>query len=350
MRPSRPAWFGLGLLAVAGLGAWLALGWRRPLPASPLEAVPGTAVAVASVRLRALRAAPAWRALVGEDGDAGAREIERLCGFDPLSLVEDTTVFVTGAEDVGLEHVGFVARGPEVQSARLVECVRRAVSEDGGGMRELRIEGERAIASARGSGRAAFVRSDGVAGGTESSVAGVIRALRGDEPSAASDPMLRALWTRIGGGSRELSFVAHVPASWRRVLAARLADRTELAPLLRVAALGLSARVATDATLGAVLRAASPADAQALVEAGTRARDAVLAMPLVRLTPHGRALGALRLEAEGPDAIAGVDLDAAQLRAVAGLVREALLPTPPGAAPSSAPSPAPDAVIRPTRP
>jgi hypothetical protein len=346
MRFSRRAWVGLAALGLAGLGAWLALAWRRPLPASPLEAVPGSAVAVASIRLRALRAAPAWRALVGEGGDAGAREVERLCGFDPLALVDDATVFVTGEEDVGLEHVGFVARGAELQSARLLACVERVVAEDGGGVRALRIEGERALASARGSGRAAFVRSDGVAGGTEPSVAGVIRALRGDEPSAASDPVLRALWARVGGGARELSFVARVPASWRRVLAARLAARTELAPVLRVVALGFSARMATDTTLGAVLRAESPADARALVDAGTRGRDGLLALPLVRLTPHGRALAALRLEADGADATASVDLDAAQLRAVVSWVRGALTPD----APATPSVPAPDAVLRPMPP
>jgi hypothetical protein len=349
MRASTRVGIGLGLLALGGLGVWFALGWRRPLPPSPLAAVPERAVAVGSVRLRGLRAAPVWQALMGEGGDRGARDVERTCGFDPLALVDDATVFVTGNEDVGLEHVGFVARGAEVQSAKLLDCVKRVVAEDGGGVREVRIEGERALASARGSGRAAFVGRDGVAGGAESSVAGVIRVLRGDEPSAASDPVLKALWERVGGGSRELSVVARVPASWRRALTARLADRGELAPLLRVVALGASARIAMDATLGAVLRAESPTVARALIDAGGRARDAALALPLVRLTPQGRALAAIRFAAEGSDAVASVDLDAAQLRAAASLVRDALAPDTP--APTGAgPAPPPDAVLRPSRP
>jgi hypothetical protein len=345
----RPAYtsIGLALIALAGVAGWLVFGRARPLPDAPLESVPQGAVAVVSVRLRALRAAPAWRTIVGDDADRGMRAAERTCGFDPLSLVSDATAFVTGEEDVGLEHVGFVARGAELQSERLLRCVRSVVEGDGGGVREVRIEGERAIASEHGGGRAAFVRSDGLTGGSEPTVAAVIRTLRGDEPSAATDPLLRELWTRVATGERELTLVARVPEAWRRVLAARLAAQTELAPVTRIVALALSARVAVGVTLGLVLRSASAQDAQLVVRAATAARERALAVPLLRFTPAGRALTQLNLEAQGVDVVAGVDLGAEQARALVDLAREALAPTPPS--PRSTP-PTPDAIMGPATP
>lgn len=343
--PRRRTYLSLGvaLVALAGVAAWLAFGRNRALPAAPLESVPRTAVAVVSVRVGALRAAPAWRAIVGDDADGGMRNAERICGFDPLALVSDATAFVTGEEDVGLEHVGFVARGSELQSERLLRCVRSVVEGEGGGVREVRIEGARALASARGGGRAAFVRSDGIAGGAEATVAAVIRTLRGEEPSAATDPLLRDLWARVATGEREVTLVARVPEPWRRVLVARLAGQPALAPLSRVVALALSARVATDVTLGLVLRTASAADARLVVDAANAARAHALAIPLLRFTPAGRALTGLRLEAQQLDAVASVDLSAEQARALVALGREALSPAPP---PQRA-APTPDAVLRP---
>ncbi len=344
----RRALLALGALGLAALGVWVVLTWRSPLPASPLEAVPERSVAVASVRLRALRAAPAWRALVGEDGDRGMREAERICGFDPLSLVEDATLFVTGEEDVGLEHVGFVARGAALQGTRFLDCVRRVVAEDRGGVREMRIEGERALASAHGSGRAAFVRSDGVAGGTELSVAAVIRTLRGDEPSAARDPQLRGLWERVGAGGRELALVARVPAAWRRVLVARLAARSELRALTRVVASDLAALVDGPADVRA--STCSAARRRALCSDGRRGDPRARRRARRRRAARRSAARSARCacEAGGPDAVGSVDLDAAQLRALAALVREALRPAAGDAAP--APLPTPDAVLRPARP
>lgn len=337
------ATIGIALVALAGIAVSLVYGGKRPLPAAPLASAPRTAVAVVSVRLSALRAAPAWRTIVGDDADQGMRDAERTCGFDPLSLVSDATAFVTGEEDVGLEHVGFVARGAELQSERLLDCVRKVVEDGGGGVREVRIEGERAMASARGGGRAAFVRSDGLAGGTEPTVAAVIRTLRGDEPSAATDPVLSELWARVATGEREITLVARVPQAWRRVLVERLAEQPLLTPLTRVVALALSARVATGVTLGLVLRTGSTEDARLLVRAATQAREQALAVPLLRFTPTGRALTQLSLEADGVDAVAGVDLSAEQARALVGLAREAIAPAPR----RTRPAPTPDAVVRP---
>jgi len=340
----RPAYtaIGLALLALTALTLWLVFGRTRGLPDAPLEAVPANAVAVISVRMGALRAAPAWRTIVGADADGELRDAEQKCGFDPLSLVSDATAFITGEEDIGLEHVGFIARGGELQSERLIECVGKIV-DGAGGLRELRIEGARAVASEHGSGRAAFVRTDGIAGGSETTVAAVVRTLRGDEPSAASDPLLRDLWARIATGERELTMVARVPAAWRRVLVARLAAQTELAPLTRIVALALSARVATGVTLGLVLRTGSAADAQLVVSAATQLRDQLLAVPLMRFTPTGRALTALTVEASGVDAVAGADLSAEQARELVGVIRDALGPV----RRRDRPAAAPDAVMRP---
>lgn len=336
---------GLALLALGALALWLVYGRVRALPEAPLECVPSSAVAVASIRLNALQSAPAWKAIVGDDADRGMRDAERICGFDPLSLVADATVFVTGDEDVGLEHVGFVARGAELQSEKLLGCLRSVVADDGGDVRDVRIEGTRAVASAHGGGRAAFVRSDGVAGGSESTVAAVIRTLRGDEPSAATDPVLSDLWAQVATGEREITLAARIPAAWRNVLVARLASQPALAPLARIVALALSARVATGVTLGLVLRTGSAEDARLVVHAAEQARGQALAVPLLRFTPAGRALTQLDLEAHGIDAIVGVDLSVEQARALVALVRESLG----GAAPrGTRPTPIPDDTLRPS--
>ena len=66
-------------------------------------------------------------------------------------------------------------------------------------------------------------------------------------------------------------------------------------------------------------------------------------MPLLRFTPTGRALMQLSLEADGVDAVAGVDLSAEQARTLVGLAREAIAPAPRRARPA----PTPDVVVRP---
>lgn len=344
-RPRSYAAIGVALLAAGALAAWLAYR-ARGLPVAPLESVPASAVAVVSVRLGALRAAPAWRTIAGQDEHGSVGEAERVCGFDPLSLVSDATAFVTGDEDVGLEHVGFVARGRELQSERLLGCVRHVLEDEGGSAREVRIEGTAAIASERGAARAAFVRSDGVVGGSEPTVAAVIRTLRGDEPSAARDPVLADLWARIATGEREITLVARVPDAWHRVLVARLAGQPALAPLTRVVALALSARVATGVTLALMLRTGSEADARLVVGAATEARDQLLSVPLARFTPAGRALAQLSMEVSAADVVLGVDLGAEQARALVGVIRDAL--SPPARRPGA--TPIPDVIMRPGQP
>jgi len=354
----RRGLYALGAIGVAAVVALLVFGMPKRLSDEPLRTVPDDAVAVLSVRVHDVLHARFVRDLAGGAlDDAGMSRVREVCGFDPLDRVETATVFVSGDEDLGLDHVGFVARGPRLASEDLVRCVKRAVESDGGGMREVRIEGERAIASASGSSRAAFVGSDGVTGGSEPSVAAVLRTFHGDQRSADGDALLHELWQKLASGSRDAVLVAHVPSRWRAALVRRIGDDPRLALLTRVRAVGLSASVATGASVSVLLRTDGSDTARDLVETARALRRDALSNPLATLTPAGRALAGVRLEAEGADAVAAVDLDADEARALYTAVVRALTPEPEEDAPheeqlprAPEPEPQPDETLRPARP
>lgn len=332
----------LGLLAAA-LVAYVVWGMPRALPDAPLRVVPDDAVAIASVRVHDVLHSRFVRDLAGGAlDDAGMDRVQRTCGFNPLERVAEATVFVTGDEADGLDRLGFVARGPRLASEELARCVRTAVRSDGGGVREVTIEGVRAIAPLHGTSRAAFVGADGVTGGSEESVAGVLRTFHGDQRSADGDPVLHDLWAQVATSSRDVVAVAHVPSRWRNAVRARLGDDPRLATLSRVRAIALGATLATEASVSVVLRTDDAPSAAALVSAARALRASALENPLATFTPAGRALAALQLDAEGHDAVLTIDLDADEARALGRAIAESFAePEPP-----ASPAPTPDEVMR----
>jgi len=225
MAERRNLWILLGIVAIVGVGSWL-LGGRTPhLPQAPLGAVPAGTTAVLHVDVEAVLGSVIWqRLVVDRGGDTGVRRIEELCGGDPLGALTEVTAFASGSVPGDLERVGLIARGA-FDAEDLGSCVRRVVEADGGSLRQITIAGVPAVAG-RGASRAAFIGADGIAGGDEEVVTAIVRAVRGDEPSAARDPVLARLWTMVARG-RDIVFVAHIPGGWRRALQERLRASTD---------------------------------------------------------------------------------------------------------------------------
>ncbi|MCC6873459.1 MAG: hypothetical protein IT378_04045, partial [Sandaracinaceae bacterium] len=164
-----------------------------------------------------------------------------------------------------------------------------------------------------------------------------------DEPSAAADPELRALWDRVAPG-RDVVLAGRVPARWRPAIA-RTAEQMEgdFAALTSVRALGAGASVTSGLALGLAARTESERDAERLAGAMRGWIDQVLAQPLLRVSVLGRALRRVETEPQGRDVVLTGSLTERQLEQALDLwdeLRRTPSAPPPGA-PSGEPSGAP---------
>lgn len=314
----------LGLLILIGLCVAVAaligvLGQPRPVRTT-LEMAPGGTTMVGHVFVPALLVSPLWQAYVGED--EGMSRIERLCGFSPLAQLTDVDAYVVGTDDGPLDHLAFLARG-QLDGERLAACVGQVVEEDGGAVREVRIEGLRAIASVHGEGRAAFLAQDTVIGGDETLVRELIHLDHGTtEPS--DDAALARLWGVVAG-RREVLLAVRVPDGWRDAIMHALESAPGLMPVAHADAVALGATV-SHGGLGATLSIACrrSEDAHRLAEAVRNTIADALDQPLVRLSAAGVALRRIEVEPREQDLVATLDLDRHQLEEVVALLREQL--------------------------
>jgi len=322
------------VLGIATLAAAIALSWllfadRDRIPEEALEIAPRGSTLVGRVEVERLLGSGFYRELSrSRGGDRSLKRIERLCGFNPLERIREGVVFVSGdrrgGEDIELAHVGFVARG-DLQNERVVGCVRKVVRADGGQVREVDIEGHRALASVRGDSRAAFVGGDGVVGGDEATVRRVLRILGREETSATSDATLTRLWREIAP-EREIAVVARVPEGWRRAIRRAIGDRESeaLALVGHAQAIGIGVRIGSDAGIGAIVQMDGPPDARGLVD-WVRARSrALLDEPMVALSVAGPVLRRIQCEANGRDAVLALDIRADQILDLMELYRQVI--------------------------
>lgn len=308
----------LGIAVVcAGLAYALSLIGARHGPRSALDAAPAESSLVAHVDVPALRASPLWAAFVAED-DAGLARITEACGFDPIERVQRLAVFVSAGREGTEGRLGFVARG-ELPAERLVACVQRIVTEDGGGIRRVTIEGVDAIASARGPSRAAFLGRDGVVGGDEAVVRQAILVDRGDAPSAATQTELVRLWRRVEA-RQEVIAVTRLPSNWRDWLG-RLGDGLQLDAIDRVRAVALGARIRSGLGLTLALDAEDAASARDLADAVRARIEDLLGDPMIGRSAAASALRGIELEVREGDVIATLDLDDDELASLVDLVR-----------------------------
>jgi len=336
-----------GLAATVAAGSWLLVGRGPALPADPLEMVPQATTAVAWVNVRAVLGSPIWERIVG-GGDQGMRQIERVCGFNPIDEIDELVIAASGDEPTDLDRVGIVARGP-LSHEKLVRCVRDVVADDGGSLRQIELDGVPAVAG-RGSSRAAFWGSDAIVGGDEETVRAVISVLRRDRGSAAADPTLARLWRRVAAG-RQVVLVSHVPERWRSTLrrTVREAGTIDLSPLGGVRAVGLGARVSGGLGLGVALQMRDRTQARAATDTLRAEVDRALADPRVTLSALGPVLRRLQMEAQDGDVVLALELSGLQLADLIDLVEDLWNRDDDRGgrpAPSRAP-PEPDTVIRP---
>jgi hypothetical protein len=310
---TKSRWIVIGAAGIA-LAAWAysALGTAE-LPDEPLALAPEGSTLVARIAVATVTRSHLYEALLeDESDDPGVRRIERMCGYDPLEQIDEAVVFVGGPRERPFEHLGFVARGEMARGrenkTRLVECVREVISEDGGGLREVEVEGERAVASASGSSHAAFIGSDGVVGGDREVVAQAIRVARGDAPSAAQDRMLARLWERVAT-DRDLVVVGRLPRRWLPIIERFTGElEGDFDALSGVRALGIGARVRGGLSIGLAAEAAQGSDAERLVDAVNTQIDRLLEDRLVRLSAVGTALRRVSAESQGREAVITVSL------------------------------------------
>ncbi len=287
-------------LVAIGLGSWLLVGRRRPLPSAPLDTVPRDATAVLWVRVPALLHSTIWtRVVAAGDKGRGVRRIEAKCGFDPLEQLTQVTVFVDGDARSPLNHLGFVARG-DLDHDALARCVGDVVTAEGGHVHRVEVEGEPAIASAMGDSRAVFLGSDAVAGGSAVTVRRIVRTFHGDAPGAAGAPVLSSVWARLVPGA-DLVAVARIPDGWRPALERWLGSglRGGLSALARVRSIGIGAALVGGTRIGVELDLGSPSDASRLVESARALIARALDQPLVALSALGPVLRRVKVSTEG---------------------------------------------------
>lgn len=358
MKGSRNLFISLLVVGAFAAAGFFLLARNAKLPEHPLDRVPASAEMVAWVDVPAVLRSTLWQRFVVASGeDAALRRLTERCGFDPLGQVANVDVFVTG-EPGSLEHIGFVAEG-DFDHEALAGCLRSAVTEDGGSLQEVEIEGMRAVASAHGPSRAAFVGARGIVAGHEDTVASTVRAIVGREATLGADTDVRALWDRLAR-TREIVAVAKIPEHWqdglRRLLGSARAD-VLIPHLEHLRTLGLGARVSRG--LGLTFVAVMASD-EAATDLATKAREALQRLtsnPIVAISPAGAVLNHLETNAEGKDVTVALDVTQERLDRILGFADRMIeriggvagaaaggTPSPsPSAAAAPAPAPAPDA-------
>jgi hypothetical protein len=323
----RSRWIVIAAVVVALAAFGLSFLTEDHLPDDPLSMAPAGSTIVVRVAVNTVTASHLYDALLeDEEDDPGVRRIERLCGYDPLEQVEEAVIFSGGTGARPFEHLGFVARGEMARGGsnrqRLVSCVRRVISDDGGGLDQVEVEGEPAIASASGSSHAAFLGDDGVVGGDREVVAQAIRVARGDERSARGDPVLVRLWERVSS-DRDIVAVGRLPRRWLPALR-RVAGELEgdFDALSTIRALGVGVRVRGGLSIGAAAETASASDAQRLERALTGLVDSFLEDRMIRLSAFGGALRRLNVEAQRSEVVLSLSLTSSQVDDLFELWRE----------------------------
>jgi hypothetical protein len=309
----------LTVVAAFAVGGFYLLSQNAHLPEHPLERVPSDAKMAVFIDVPALVGSSVYERFVKEgDAGAGLRQLTERCGFNPVDQLENVTAFVTGAPE-SLEHVGFIGEG-ELDHEKLAACVRDAVEADGGELRETEIEGARAVATAEGGSRAAFIGRRGVIAGHEDLVGATVRAVSGRDGNFGQDEALRKLWDRLAE-HREVVAVARMPEHWqdslRRLLGPERSGQV-LPYLAELESLGASARVSRGLALTLVMVMGSDDGAAALATGASDVIDRLKRNPLVAISPAGAMISELRATATGKEVSIAFDLTQERLDSIFG--------------------------------
>lgn len=244
------------LLLLAALGY---VGYRRllvPAPLDPLAAVPRASFLVATIDLDALRASPLHDVLLGSPVARGVRaaalgEVERACGFDPLTRVRSLAIAVPERE--GQHDFGVIAR-MTVTGAELQGCQERLEANRGGeAAKAPAVETRGSFAIVRGVSSAS--REAALAFGRELLVVSggawldsIVATANGAEPSvetaAEHAELRRALVGKAGWEKPTAVATAVLPRTLRDRLRAELDERARtMAGVLGVSSAGAALRI-----------------------------------------------------------------------------------------------------------
>jgi hypothetical protein len=303
----------------AGITYLFSLAGNQMAPRVGLGAAPAESRIVLHLDVPALRASPLWTTFVDGD-DAGLARVTAACGFDPIERVQTLALFVMPGQRP-FDRLGFIARG-ELPSDRLVRCIEQIVTEDGGGVRQVVIEGLTAIASENGPNRAAFLDSGGIVAGEESVVEAAIHVDRGDAPSAQSDEVLASLWRKIESRT-DFLVVAHLPTNWRQWLG-RIGQVIDIEGIDQANALGLGATLRNGLGLTLAIQTNDAASSAQLATAAREHLDTLMRHPILALSGISNALSGIAIETQQRDIVARLDLDQAQLGSIIDFARIAL--------------------------
>ena len=197
----------LAVAVAGGVAAYLFLRGLE-MPEAPLDAVPKGAYAVVYVDVPAVLDS-SWYADYARPSAVG-RAIAQLrarCGLDPLGGVSTLMLFTTSPTPERVTQVAAVATG-DFDHAGIARCLEQRLAGSDHGVKRAEIDGMPAVigfdvpGSLGGSSNltaaaplaAAFVGRHGAAAGTVDTVRAVIRTVRGEAQSAATDPTLGPLF------------------------------------------------------------------------------------------------------------------------------------------------------------
>jgi len=202
-------WFVLALLVIGVVGAyqfWPRTWWNHPEQLLP----PGSAL-VASIDVAALTGSPLWDALGSEAGERESNRLQEACGVDPLTMVREVVVAVTG-DSASLEHVVVFARA-ELPLETVRRCMQEILAGEGRGVRDFEVGHLTGLAGERGDSRLVWLGGGWILFGSQAAVEPIAAAVAArPEPAGPwADAPTEADSTLAGGDVRVRG---HVPESW----------------------------------------------------------------------------------------------------------------------------------------
>ena len=183
-----------------------------------LHELPSDARAVVRIDTAALqRTAAAKTLLAAFVTDEPLREIELLCGLDPLQVLSEVIVWVRGPDAQPFQSIGLMLRGSSVSAETLAACHRALVEGRGGSVVRLDGPGGPLLASRDQGSAVAVLDEHTIATGSVRTVAEAMSVRRGAAPALVERDRMAMLWRLVNVRS-SIAAVLELPAHWMSAL------------------------------------------------------------------------------------------------------------------------------------
>ncbi len=349
------------LLAAAALlaAALIVASHVRPHRAtitSAIDAIPADALAIATLRVDALRASPLARLLASEPDRAASLGpgLPTGCSFDPVERVRQLAIWVPDSQ---AESFGLAAMG-QFPMAEVLQCARSSIGARGAVALESSADSFTLISDPTlGAGAANVAVRDGgpVLLGPPSSVARMIATAAGRVPSAAAAGDHAQMRSDLQAQAADVVLTARVSAGMR--VRIREAAGGEITPLGSVLAVAAAMDLGPQARLRAIVYCEQAAACADLAQVIGQRRDEVRGSVAMRLAGVASLLDSVRVQARGERLALGAEAPVDEIVTVIERVwrwTDALGPDArPAPAPLQIPSvilPSPNEVLRPRPP